>query len=248
MKKLLAFLVLLPLCGWTGTVTESEVTKMIGDLQEGFAGAISTGVLGPPKTMGRGHFSLGLLVAGCPIKYIDPDTDKEKSVPFAMPSIYARLGVSKSFDIGIKYAYVPKEEPIKSGSYYGAEARKGILKETIVKPDISLSLTYNKFKIDVEENGKYSMDWDVSNYGAKLLVSKKLPLLNPYAGIGFDKYSSKIDYSISDKNINNGIKKNGNPLRMLAGCELNLLLVKISAELNRFGDTNIYAMSGRIGF
>ncbi|MDI6752396.1 MAG: hypothetical protein QME07_06065 [bacterium] len=245
-QKLLAFLVLLPLCGWTGTVTDQEVTKMIDDLQQGFAGAISTGVLGPPRCFDKSGFSLGILLPCAPLKYTDPDTDKPKDIPIITPSVYARIGLGIC-DIGGKYCYIPEKEPVKSASFFGLEARKRLLKENSLKPEISVSLTYNSFEIEAEDKNEWKADWKIKTKGVKLIASKKILMLSPYAGIGKDWYSAKIKYTIIDQSIfDKSTERSDSPTRLLVGCELNLLLLKLSAEINKFGKESIYAVSLRI--
>ena len=246
MKKLLAFLVLLPLCGWSGTVTDSEITKMIDDLQEGFAGAISTGVLGPPRCFDKSGFSLGILLPYSPLEYTDPDTDKPEEIPLITPSVYARIGLGIC-DIGGKYCYIPEKEPVKSASFFGLEARKRLLKENALKPEISVSLTYNSFEIEAEDKDEWKTDWKIKTKGVKLIASKKFLMLSPYAGIGKDWYSAKIKYTISDEPISDKLaERSDSPTRLLIGCELNLLLLKLSAEINKFGEESIYSVSLRI--
>lgn len=246
MKKLLGFLILLPLCGWSGTVTEQEVTRMINDLQEGFAGAISTGVLGPPRCFGKQGFSLGLLIPYSSVKYQDPDKNTAEEIPIITPSVYARIGLGIC-DIGGKYCYIPEEEPIKSASFFGLEARKRLLKEKGLKPEVAVSLTYNSFEIEVEDVNEWNMDWKIKTKAIRLIASKKVLMLSPYAGIGKDWYSAKIKYSIKDEKISDkSIDRDDSPVRLLVGCELNLLLLKLSAEINRLGDEDIYAVSLRI--
>ncbi|MBU1261932.1 hypothetical protein KKG61_07655, partial [bacterium] len=248
MKKLLvlAFLVLLPLYGWSGTVNEPEVTKIIDDLQEGFAGAISTGVLGPPRCFGKSGFTLGLLIPCSPLEYTDPDDDKLKEIPIITPSVYARIGLGIC-DIGGKYCYIPEKESVKSASFFGLEVRKRLLKENALKPEVSVSLTYNSLEIGAGDKDKWKIDWEIKTKGVKLIASKKVFILSPYVGIGKDWYSAKIKYTINELSISDrSTERSDSPLRLLVGCELDLLLLKLSAEINKFGNQNIYSVSLRI--
>lgn len=242
---LIVLMFLLPL-GVLATVTEEEIKRLISDFQEPLAAFVSTGFLKPAISGGIGHFAAGFILPFSSVKYIDPVKDESETLWGTLPCFGLTAGIVDGVDIGAKLGYIPKIHPIKSGNFYGGKINVGILKEGLTTPGIFLSITYNKFELTLKEENKWSTEWNMSTFGMKLLASKRLGIIHPYCGIGFERYGGKVKYEIPL--TRDEVEKKGRPLRILVGCRLNILpFVFAHLEYNRLGEDNIYAVSMGIG-
>lgn len=233
------------------TSTKETVEAMLEDLALPLSGIISSGVLGPPRTLcGLPHFSLGIGRSISSLEYEDPFTKKGKTLPIGSPSLQARMGIFEGVDFGIRYGYLPrfdifKEEP----TLIGAELRIDILKVELVAPSFSLSITSNNLsKMGIEDE-----DWEVSlsasTIGAKIIVGRDLLFIHPYGAIGYEWCRVEADYEIDPLG---GEEWGENPsfFRLLVGCELTIVpgFLYLGGEYNRIGKADLYVLGLRGGF
>lgn len=75
----------------------------------------------------------------------------------------------------------------------------------LVPIDVSILLGYTKFKssFDINSNQNQTLDFNASGFTSKLLVSKSIPVLTVYAGVGYNK--AKTDVSLKGTYTENAI-------------------------------------------
>ncbi|MBU1599659.1 hypothetical protein KKG61_06105 [bacterium] len=272
MKK---FWAILMVTGLIGTFLASkgeastlpDVKELVKDFEKPMVGLLSTGILPPAGNLGGlvpiPHFSVGLTAPVKEIKYENPVDTKSESLYASLPVAQARIGLFDgleagpfkgmgAIDLGVKLGYIPKVDPIKSGSLYGGDIRIGILKDGLATPSIALSITYNTLDLKLKDDD-WEVNMDVKTTGVKLLVGKDLPILHPYAAIGYEWYSFEVGYEVNygDTPLDKYNYKNDDDslFRILAGCDITVFpFVKLGAEYNLLGDESIYALSLRAGF
>jgi len=166
---------------------------------------------------------------------------------------------------------------------FGGQVRIGILQESLIIPGVSLSLGYDSISggfsiiqkdfikdnqinvpvtvsgVSTTVNGTISGDIDIKNtynasaIGGKLLVSKGLLFIVPYAGVGFQLNSGQVKTTISptvrfsnvgsSANLNipidpvtltagNPVNINSSDLRLIGGLELRIIILGLALEWN----------------
>ena len=203
------------------TLQQSEFVSLVDELGS------------PAELLGISGFEIGLSFTA-----VDIDTplwDKAVSDANApsllfIPRLTARKGLPLGIDVGVSYI----SGPDSNISVLGAELRKSLLEGTPVTP--SLSIIGHASRL----NGVDSLD--LSTYGLDFGISKKLPLLTPYAAIG------QVWYSGSE-NIGLGFgDQDASETRGYVGLRLGLLpLMNVTAQAD-FSVVNSYSLKLNMGF
>lgn len=165
-------------------------------------------------------------------------------------AIEARIGgLILPFDAGIRVAMIPSLTFNQVSFQYfniGADVRYALLKEGLIKPDLSLGVgyTYSSGEIGYgfdaaklagisgstygNAPGKLATNFNTSVLEAKLQVSKNLVIITPYAGFGVYSALSKATYTVSaDTGSTTGTKDATSiGARAFGGLSFNLLLFK----------------------
>lgn len=128
----------------------------------------------------------------------------------------ARKGLPGGFDIGVAYGRA-LESDIKLLS---ADLQYAILKGGLVKPALSIRLTGTR----TLDAGAYELD----QYGAEVLLSKGFAILTPYIGGGVVYSKGTLD-----RELLGSLEEEETQGVLYAGVTLNLLLPKITVELER---------------
>lgn len=168
-------------------------------------------------------------------------------------AIEARIGgFILPFDAGIRLGVIPTMNiPGQdiSLSYFniGADVRYALLKDGLVKPDLSLGLgyTYTSGEIgygfdagklagidpayNVSAPGTLSTSFSTSVIETKLQVSKNLIIITPYAGAGLYMAMSKADYTVKTdfKSATDSVEDTSFGARVFGGLSFNVLLLKL---------------------
>jgi hypothetical protein len=142
--------------------------------------------------------------------------------------IGARKGLPGGIDIGVSYGRA-LEGDIKLLS---ADLQYAILKGGLVKPALSIRLTGTR-TLDAEA-------YELDQYGAEVLLSKGFTILTPYIGGGFVYSKGTLD-----RDLLGSLEEEETEAVLYAGVTLNLLLPKITVELEK-GDVLQGAV--RVGF
>ncbi len=114
----------------------------------------------------------------------------------------------------------------------GFEVRYAILKDGIIKPAVSLRVTYS------ELDGVDELDLD--SRGVELTISKGLGFVTPYGGIGRVETDSKPDPTtgLADEEIKQ--------TKTYVGVNLNSGLMNFAFELDKTGDAE--TLSAKLGW
>ncbi|HSG38709.1 MAG TPA: hypothetical protein VLE27_03635 [Thermoanaerobaculia bacterium] len=140
----------------------------------------------------------------------------------------ARKGLPGGIDLGVAYGRA-LEGDIKLLS---ADLQYAILKGGLVKPALSIRLTGTR----TLDAGAYELD----QYGAEVLLSKGFTILTPYIGGGIVYSKGTLD-----RDLLGSLEEEETQGVIYAGLTLNLLLPKITVEVER-GDVLQGAV--RVGF
>lgn len=122
---------------------------------------------------------------------------------FGLPIIQAEVGLPKDFGL------VVRSMPISDGApILGAGLRYGIFKHTVAKmlPDLTFSAFYDALNNDYMKFRHYSFD---------LTAGFDLPVVKPYAGIGFDE--SKLETKVNGVGVSAGEDTKSSEFRFMAG-------------------------------
>lgn len=128
----------------------------------------------------------------------------------------ARKGLPGGFDIGLAYGRA-LEGDIKLLS---ADLQYAILKGGLVKPALSIRVTGTR-TLDAEA-------YELDQYGAEVLLSKGFTILTPYIGGGVVYSKGTLD-----RELLGSLEEEETQGVLYAGVTLNLLLPKITVELER---------------
>lgn len=183
-----------------------------------------------------------------------------------IPAPMIQAGIGLPFNTEVDFRILPKIKIPDAGEFslwgFGI---KNEFKEFIpglkaVPINISAFFGYTKFKssfeIDAPQNGsaKQSLDFTAKGYTAKLLVSKSIPVLTVYAGVGYNKTTTDVALK-GDYEIATGIDAS-NPINldfvnkgMSANLGLRIKLAVIAFHFDyTFGEYKIYNAGFGINF
>lgn len=105
---------------------------------------------------------------------------------FPVPVLQASLGLPLDFEVMARGFSVTFDDETISLLGLGVKKNFKHLIPIPAFPDISAMIAYHNFKAsDIIESRHYSFD---------VMASKKLPIVTPYVGIGFDKTNMNLSY------------------------------------------------------
>lgn len=261
MKKIFLLFCLFSLCSLNGNLyavsSEQLVTDLLDQVHRPLNGLISSGVMGPEPLAGLPNFTVGVGAAAVKLDYTDINSNSTRSFYAPVPFAAARLGLFGgmvgglgSVAVGAKYGIISaRKDIVQAIKVTGGDIRIGIMDDTIATPGICIDVTYNKVS-DI----KFGQDTDEAqavikghNTGAKVLVSKDLIILTPYAGVGLDKNTTSASYRITSLGINKSWDKNSTDLHWLLGVELTPLpFFRLGLEYNSIAGDSVYALQIRL--
>ncbi|MBC7185474.1 MAG: hypothetical protein H5U38_00415 [Calditrichaeota bacterium] len=169
------------------------------------------------------HSILGLDVGVRGVAVFVPDKYKQlrggpfEDVSFAgLPFVHASVGLPFRLEAMGRFFHFPLgEEPTRGGvTLAGVGLKFGLLQGPIL-PKVALMATYHAFFVPEE----YSFG-TVSTMSAKAVVSKGVPFVTFYSGIGVDRTSLDLDYngitgSYSSTNVHGNVGLTIKPLPLL---------------------------------
>lgn len=263
MKKIITLLMVLVLI--TPVMFAADLASFTGAL-DGFLGEINDAL--PDSAVVGGtwsdayigqlvgvppHFGIGIAAGGTrfPVAALEDAANQAgQELPtdtLFLPNfaIEARIGgFILPFDAGIRFGMVPSMT-LKDITFeyfnIGGDIRYALMKDGLVKPDISIGLgyTYTSGKIGYTFDAGKLLGVDPS-FGAlketldtkfhtnvieaKLQISKKLLIITPYAGLGVYSATSEASYTLVDETTTKTTTAIGT--RVFGGMSLNLLLLK----------------------
>lgn len=180
--------------------------------------------------------------AGLPDQNLNPGGLDFDLVPFAVPQI--SVGLPGSIDLMARFMSfkVPDVGKIKVFGFGGKHNLKHHIKAPLF-PDLSVQAFYQTFSVgDLVDAKSWAVD---------LHVSKSMPILIGYAGIGFEGTTFDYDYTITNSVLQtSGTRVTGsidgeNTFRFVAGARIKITVITLNGSIN-IGKYTTY--SGGIGF
>lgn len=246
---------------WGQSVSESRVRDAIDDAVSGIGQALGGGspLTGPAATTGgplrlRTGLALGLSVA----ELEDPRSPAGRiDVRLPVGSANAALGVTRRIDVLGKAGLVAAGDDYEALTLeLGLGARMGLIREAPALPDLSASV-YRTW-VDGLEYGdlgddEVAFEADVATWSLRLDASKTFAAVTPYAGVGLDRTGVDADYRIpasrstGGQEIRGAIDASGTHGKAYAGVELNLLVLRASAEAGRAPSGAFFGVAIRVG-
>lgn len=181
--------------------------------------------LGPAAATGVLGFSVGAYGGITPVRDAGAWRRLTGRDPgnLSVVGIDADKGLPLGFDVGGFVARLPDA----AGTVYGGQLRYALLEGSAVNPAVALRASYTG------ASGLRSFNY--RGYGVDLSVSKGLPLLTPYAGVGYvwTRVSPKAGTGLSRVDVDR--PKGFVGLRFAP-----LGVIGVTAEYDRIGADNVY--------
>jgi len=207
-----------------GTLTQPEFRGLAEDL----AAATSYKGVTPATPLGMAGFDLGLELSGTDVKNTGAfnKAGAGSDSTLYVPKVHLHKGLFGGLDIGGFAGRLP----VSSGTIVGAEVRWAAIDDTLTTPAVALRLSGTR------TTGLGDVKAD--SVAADVMVSKRLTLVTPYAGVG---------------TVRSGVKASGTALaeekftktRGFLGVNVNLALVNLAVEAEKQGDnTTLSAKAG----
>lgn len=228
-------------------VSEARVRDAIDDAVDGLGQALGGGsaLTGSAATTGGlGAFRLNAALGLSEAEIEDPRRASGRlDIAIPVATVNGAVGVTGSLDV------LGKAGAVAAGDDYEAVAlelglgvRYGILPGGLTLPAVSASLW--RTWVDGLEYGdlagdEIAFDADVVTWSARVDASKSFGVLTPYAGAGLDRTGVDARYRIpagsatGGEEIEGSIDASGSQAKAYAGLELNLLVLRASAEVGR---------------
>jgi len=255
-KRILISSLLLPVLAFAAPIFDNITEDDMKDIAGGFgANFAHNSLMGASKLGTLFGFQVGLTAAQTNVKKIGEIVEREGGSK--LDSIYnaglmAAVGIP--FGISLEAVIIPtmKADGTKIAATSGAV--KMNINEVIPVLPVNLALRgiYSSAELSFDQSGgKIKNETTVT--GAQLLFSPMFPLVEPYVGIGILNSENKLSgtvagifdpaYSAADSK-----SKSVSGTQILAGVEVNLLLIKLGVEYSSaFGNDRIGAKLA-IGF
>jgi hypothetical protein len=209
-------------------LSQTEFRNLSEDLG---AAASYKGVI-PATPLGLTGFDIGAEVSATTLQHPEvwnlassgsttPDT-------VYVPKLHLHKGLPAGFDLGAFYSSIPNTDM----TLWGAEARYAILEGGTVTPALGLRGTYSKL------SGINELDFHTT--GLELLISMRLTIFTPYAGVG------QIWTTSEPVGVPNLKKEEFTQGKYFVGGNLNFGLINLALEADKTGDAPSY--SAKIGF
>jgi hypothetical protein len=208
-------------------LNQTEFRNLSEDL-----GAVASykGVI-PATPLGLTGFDIGVEVSATTLQNPDAwDLASSGTVhdTVYVPKLHLHKGLPAGFDLGAFYSSVPDTDM----TLWGAEVRYAILDGGTVTPALGLRGTYSKL------TGINELDFHTT--GLELLISMRLTIFTPYAGVG------QIWTNSEPVGVPNLKKEEFTQGKYFVGGNLNLGLINLALEADKTGDAPSY--SAKIGF
>jgi hypothetical protein len=148
--------------------------------------------------------------------------DTYDRLPLPMLLGHAKIGLPWGLDAGVRLGGLPSKSYDHgdthfevSNSIFGLDLRKKLIDETAMAPfGLTLGVNYTHAKGHITAATPYSTtvsgvsfndlvgttrtDWNTNSAGLQLLANKKVLFMNPYVGLGANKYWGDMDTSVTN--------------------------------------------------
>lgn len=194
-------------------------------LSEDLTGVFSYKPVTPAAPLGTLGFDIGIALTGTslahPRAYQKATGTADDTV--YLSKIHVHKGLPFGFDVGAAYS----ELNGAGVSFVGAEARYALVRGGVMTPAVALRLSYSALR------GTDHLD--LATRGVDLSVSKGFAMVSPYAGIGTVWTTSKPRHALHLHSERFTLNK------YFVGATFNLLLMNLSLEADRTGETSSYS-------
>lgn len=255
----------------SGQVSERRVRDAVEDVARGLGQSISGGspLAGPSATTGGfGHFTLGA-AATVTLAEIEDPTRSEGTVDFPVPTAAAGaaiglwdgadlapgLGGFGAIDLLGRFGtVVAREEIAENEPLMSLGVRVGILREGAAAPAVSVA-AYRSWVDDLRWDAgedQPSITADVRTLSVRADISKRLLVVTPYAGVGFDRTSIDSEYvipasaSTGGEEIRGTFDTSSEHGKAYAGIQLGLLLFDAALEVGTYDGGAFGALGVRV--
>ena len=201
------------------------------NLSEDLGAAASYKGVIPATPLGLTGFDIGVEVSATTLQHPEVwDLASSGTVDDTVyvPKLHLHKGLPAGFDLGAFYSSVPNTDM----TLWGAEVRYAILEGGMATPALGLRGTYSKL------SGINELDFHTT--GLELLVSMRLTIFTPYAGVG-QIWTNSEPVGVPSLN-----KEEFTQGKYFVGGNLNLGLINFALEADKTGDAASY--SAKIGF
>ena len=131
-----------------------------------------------------------------------------------VPAPIIQFGIGLPFHTEVMGRFFPKVDINGVGKFslWGVgiknEFKEFIPGFKLVPIDVSIMLGYTKFKSSFDLSGDQTLDFNASGFTSKLLISKSIPVLTVYAGVGYNKSTTEVAFkgTYDIPNVGVGIK------------------------------------------
>ncbi len=207
-----------------GSLGQAEFRGLAEDL----AAATSYKGVTPATPLGIIGFDVGLEVSGTDVKNTGAfnKAGAGSSSTLYVPKVHLHKGLFGNLDIG---GFVGRVGDV-NGTVAGAEVRWAAIDDTVSTPAVALRLSGTR------TTGMGAVKAD--SVGFDVMVSKRLTIVTPYAGVGSVRSSVKATgTALSDESFNK--------TRGFAGVNVNLGVINLAVEAEKQGDnTTLSAKAG----
>ena len=196
--------------------------------------ALGYRALGPAEATGLTGFGAGAMVSYVAVndKQAWQTLTGSKVDEIGMAGVVVHKGLPFGIDLGAFYSTIPGADV----DVYGGELRYALLEGGVASPGLALRASYTTTQgLD---------DFDYEAWGVDVSVSKGFAFVTPYAGVGYNVATA--DPRSADAQVAGLRKVEVDQGRMFAGVRLALLILELTPEYQRQGDSDVYSL--RFGF
>ena len=137
-----------------------------------------------------------------------------------VPTLQIRKGFPLGVDVGFSYSHLATTAGVIYNSM-GGDIQWAFLRNKMKAPTLALRVSYASEKLFFIKSHQYSFD---------LVASKRLFIIDPYVGAGFQVWSGELDVPEGVPTGTVTLTKSGNDPRFFVGLPLKLLVLKFTAE------------------
>jgi hypothetical protein len=234
-------------------------------ISEEFSGMFVHTSATPPTSLGKVFGVEAALIAGAAeipgIEGISQRIDPSADIPYA-PFAFLYGAVSVPYGITIELNFLPTVDVNEfEMKHYGVGIKWSLLDH--VFPNLPFDLAVKTFFSQSEMSFNQTIPspstvvdvgFENNMFGVETVVGLSLPLIQPYAGVGYVTSSSDLrgvaatdpSFSLFADNISQSKKTTVESVRFIAGCQFNLAMLKMTLEYNRVFDNN--RIAAKLGF
>ncbi|UCD84594.1 MAG: hypothetical protein JSU92_15220 [Deltaproteobacteria bacterium] len=210
------------------------------DLSRDMGYALNLIPLAPAEPLGITGFDIGAELSLIDIDqripyWVNSVSDREPPPYLAIPKVHVQKGLPAGIDLGAIYAGTPKSNI----QLIGAELKWAFIDGSMVMPALALRGSYTRL-LGVDQ-------LNFQTQGVDLSISKGLPFLTPYGGVGGVFVQSETKDLPPPSNLLDLEKVNVALFKGYVGLRISLTFINFTAEVD-FAEVNSYNFKLSAGF